>query len=109
LSLVKDRWSHTGRGTADSEGIRKERLGNLGASGTLVCVPYFLSLHLHRVFPAGVEGLKGGEQLTKKGPELRTRALLFSREAQGSGMEMCGLEAGHGRDKKQHTGSQSTG
>lgn len=81
----------------------------MGASGILAGVSHFYSLQLHRVSPAGVGGLKVGEQLTKKGPELRTRALSVSREVQGSGMGTYGLEAGHGRDKKQHTGSQSTG
>lgn len=50
--------------TADGGGIRKEMLGNLGASGSPVGEPHILSLHLHRVSSAGVEGLKGGEQLT---------------------------------------------
>lgn len=33
---------HTGACTADSGGIRKEMLGDLGASGTLVGVPRLL-------------------------------------------------------------------
>lgn len=68
--------SHRAR-TADGGGIRKERLGNLGAFRTLVGVPRFLSIHLHRVSPAGVEGLKGGEQLTEKGPVAQGKSTVI--------------------------------
>lgn len=62
---------------ADSGGIRKEMPGNLGASGTLVGVPQFLQLHLHRVSPARVEGLKEVEQLIVKGPVAQNKSTVI--------------------------------